>query len=246
MGAPVRLGTAHGHAGRAGAIAHSRRIAAMAAAAVVAGVLLAGCTGGGAPPPATPPATPTAPSTSTAPEPPPSGMADAAPSATYVPPDMAWLPPEDEVDRLVGQAEQAYRAHWSSYDAAIRTGFADPDLLETLLASAAEATLEALYLQVAAIGDTGRFVEGGSEVLGMAHVGMDPPTTDGEPPGIVFDTCVHTRATLKEHDGTTVRELSAPEPNFLRVQLVARAGAWLVTSQTQHGEPCPELLAARR
>lgn len=240
MGAPVRLRGAHRHAGGAGAIAHSwRSHFALAAAAVV---LLAGCTGSGASPPLE--ATPTA-RISTAPTPAPSSMAEAGTDSTYVPPDMAWLPPDEELDRLVAEAEQAYRAHWASYDAAIGTGFGDPELLEELLASADEATLEALYLQIAAIAGTGRFVEGGSQVVGIEHVALDPPAHDGAGLGVVFDTCVDTRATLKESDGTVVRELAGPEPRFLRVRLVEHADTWLVTSQTQHDESCPELLSTR-
>lgn len=220
---------------------------AVALTAVVLWLALIGCTGSTDPPPPEPGPTTlpaTAPQAATETQSAPSDIAEANPDAAYVPPGMDWLPPDEELDRLVAQAEHAYRAHWASYDAAIRAGFGDPELTEALLASAGEATLEALYLQVAAIGDTGRFVEGGSTVLGMAHVGLDPPAADGESPGMLFDTCVDTRATLKERDGTTVRELSGPEPSFLRVRLVQRSGTWLVTSQTQHGTPCPELLLA--
>src|SRR5690625_577603 len=247
-GAPDEARRARRPTWRGGDVARpSRRAVALTAVTVVLGLALIGCTGSTDPPPPEPGPTTlpaTAPQAVTETQPAPSNIAEANPDAAYVPPGMDWLPPDEELDRLVAQAEHAYRAHWARYDAAIRAGFGDPELTEALLASAGGATLEALYLQVAAIGDTGRFVEGGSAVLGTAHAGLDPPAAAAARPGLLLDTCLPTPATLKQRDGTTVRELSGPEPRFLRVRLVQRSGTWLVTSQTQHGSPCPELLLA--
>lgn len=161
---------------------------------------------------------------------------------TYVPPELALMPPDEVVDQLVADAEKAYRAHWGAYDAAARTGFTDTELVDALLASAAEDTLESLHLQVAAIAETGRVVDGDNDVVGMAFYAVNPPQEDGPGLGVLFDVCVRTWGVLREEDGTAVRELVGADPAFVRARLVDHDGVWLLVNQVLQDGPCPDAL----
>lgn len=229
--------------------AQSLRKPSYGVAAVVVGLALAGCgtdTADDTAPKAVARSTPAATATvQSEPVPPRTTGTEQQPEDTYVPPELALMPPDEEVDRMVADAEEAYRAHWAAYDAAARTGFADPTHLDPLLASAGEDTLEALRLQVAAIGDTGRVVEGETAVVGLELYALNPPEEDRPGLGVLFDACVRTQGVLRESDGTAVRELSGAEPEFVRARLVDHEGSWLLVSQVLQGGACPDGLVDR-
>lgn len=164
------------------------------------------------------------------------------PAETYHPPALSWVPPDEELDRMALEVEAAYVEYWAAYDAAASTGFTDVELLDTLLATAGEDTLEALHTQVAAIGDIGRVVEGRTEVLGVEVVALSPPVEDGPGLALHLDACVHMKGVLIEPDGTVVRELAGGDPELVRARLTDHDGEWILVSQVQQTPPCPELL----
>lgn len=252
--------------------ARSLRGARWVAVAVAAGLVLLGCAAGEdddgartAVAPATTPPAGTAEATGRA-DPaeaiaPPAGTAavtEAAPAVpgataestgatpeveeTYVPPELVGLPSQEVIDRAVVEAETAYLAHWVSYDAAAHSGFADDELREALMVSAGEDTLESLELQVAALDGTGRLIDGDTDVLGIEAVALVPPADGGHGLGVLFDVCVQLGGVLTEEDGTVVRKLSGPAPEFLRARVVDQDGEWLVLEQKQQEAPCPAAL----
>lgn len=228
MGGVVRRGLAT-------AVVVSAVGAAMTGCAAPAGPDDAAATGGG-PSPASSAQAPTPPATASPPTPAPS-------PEQSLPPELDWVPPEEEIDRIAVVTEEAFRTHLTAYDAAARTGFTDPALQKALLATAGADTLEGLHLQAEAMAGTGRTVAGDSELLGMSPIGLDPPVAGGFGITVVSDACVLMAGTLLEADGTVVRRLDWGEPQLLRVRVADDDGTWRVTNQQQLATPCPaELL----
>ncbi len=160
-----------------------------------------------------------------------------------LPPEYASrMPSEDEVDRMVQQAEEAYRAHRAAYDAAARTGFTDAALVEAAMAGTAGDMRELLMRESAGIAEAGQVVDGGTEVLGMEVAWLSPPAQDGLGLQVVFDACVLVRGVLKDADGTVVQDLTAAEPYYVQPVLADEDGAWVLHSQLQQEGPCPEHL----
>lgn len=157
-----------------------------------------------------------------------------------LPPDLAArMPPEEEIDGLVLEAEAAYVDHRAAYDAAARTGFTDPELVEELLATATGDVREALLVEAASLAEAGRVVDGRAEVLGMELYSLVVPEEDGGALGIAFDACVHIEGALEEGDGTVVYDLDG-DPVHLLVRLTEGEGTWLVETQSAQEGPCPE------
>ncbi|PYG01722.1 hypothetical protein SAMN05216184_101186 [Georgenia satyanarayanai] len=203
-------------------------------------LVLAGC-GPGPEPPREPPSPTPSPSRSA--EPPTTPQPDpdtAAPEGPTLPPELAArMPPEEEIDGLVLEAEAAYVDHRAAYDAAARTGFTDPDLVEELVATATGDVREALEVEAAAIAEAGRLVDGGAEVLGMELHSLLVPEADGTGFGVALDVCLRIEGALEESDGTVVYELDG-DPVHLVVRLTDHEGTWLVASQSVQEGPCPE------
>lgn len=204
-------------------------------------LVLAGC--GPGPEPSREPPSPT-PSTSlsseppTTPQPEPDSAAD--PQGPPLPPELAErMPPEEQIDGLVLEAETAYRDHRAAYDAAARTGFSDPDLVDKLFATATGDVREALEVEAAALAEAGRVVDGRAEVLGMELYSLVVPEEDGTGLGVALDVCLHIEGALEESDGTVVYELDG-EPVHLVVRLTDHEGIWLVSTQSVQDGPCPE------
>ncbi|WP_454085219.1 hypothetical protein [Georgenia sp. Marseille-Q6866] len=167
----------------------------------------------------------------------------AAPEGPTLPAELAArMPPEEEIDGMVLEAEAAYVAHRAAYDAAARTGFSDRELVEELFATATGDVLEAIEAEAAALAEVGRVVNGRAEVLGMELYSLVVPETDDAGLGITFDACVHIEGALEESDGTVVYGLDG-DPLHLVVRLTDHDGAWLVATQSAQDGPCPEHLS---
>ncbi len=157
-----------------------------------------------------------------------------------LPPELAArMPPEEEIDGLVLEAEAAYLGHRAAYDAAARAGFSDPELVDKLFTTATGDVLDALHAEAAALAETGRVVDGGAEVLGMELSSLVVPQEDGTGFGVALDVCLHIEGALEESDGTVVYELDG-EPVHLVVRLTDHEGIWLVATQSVQEGPCPE------
>lgn len=212
-------------------------------------LVLAGCSPGREPVRESASGTPSAsasasPEPLTAPEPEPEPEPDpAAPEGPTLPPELAArMPPEEEIDGMVLAAEAAYVAHRAAYDAAARTGFTDPELVEELFATATGDVLEAIEAEAAALVEVGRVVNGGAKVLGMELYSLVVPETDDAGLGITFDACVHIEGALEESDGTVAYGLDG-DPVHLVVRLTDHDGDWLVANQSAQEGPCPEHLS---
>lgn len=210
-------------------------------ATVVAALVLSGCSPGAepareAPTPASAPSRSDAPTTTPEPEPP-----EAEPPAgPTLPPELAArMPPEEEIDGMVAEAEAAYLTHRAAYDAAASTGFSDPDLVGKLFATATGDVRESLEVEAAALAETGRVVDGRAEVLGMELSSLAVPEEDGTGLGVTFDVCLHIEGALEESDGTVVYELDG-DPVHVVVRLTDHEGRWLLVTQSAQDGPCPE------
>lgn len=208
-------------------------------------LVLAGCSPGQESaresPPAPPSARPSSEPTAT-PEPEPSESSAALEGPTLPPELAARMPPEEEIDGMILEAEAAYVAHRAVYDAAASTGFTDPGLVEELFATATGDVRALLEVEAAAFAEEGRVIDGRGEVLGMELYSLIVPEEDGTGLGINFDVCVHIEGAVKEADGTVVYGLDG-DPVRLVVRLTDHGGAWLVASQSVQEGPCPEHLS---
>lgn len=214
-------------------------------AAAVAVLVLAGCSPEGetarepsTPTPSTSPST--EPTTTPAPEPTEAESEPTVPEGPTLPPELAArMPSEEEIEGMVEDAQAAYRDHRTAYDAAARTGFTDPRLVDALTATVSGDALDAVRGEAAQIADTGMVVDGGSQVRGTGVHSLVVPEEDGQLPSIVLDVCVVFAGTLEEGDGTVVRELDG-DPFYAVVGMTAHDGRWLVSSQRVEDDPCPE------
>lgn len=209
-------------------------------------LVLAGC-GSGPEPPRQPPSPTPTPSASLSSEPPPAPQPEpdtaADPEGPPLPPELAArMPPEEQIDGLVLEAEAAYLDHRAAYDAAASTGFSDPDLVDDLFATATGVVREALEVEAAALAEAGRVVDGRAVVLGMELYSLVVPEEDGTGLGVALDVCLHIEGALEESDGTVVYELDG-DPVHLVVRLTDHEGVWLVATQSVQEGPCPEGLS---
>jgi len=152
------------------------------------------------------------------------------------------MPPEEQVDGMVEEAEAAYLAHRAAYDAAARTGFTDADLVDELFATATGDVLDALMAEATALAEAGRVVDGRAEVLGTGLYSLVVPEEDGTGLGVVLDVCVHIEGALEESDGTLVYDLDG-DPVHVIVHVTRDEGRWLVATQSAQEGPCPEGLS---
>ncbi|MBD8060914.1 hypothetical protein [Oceanitalea stevensii] len=204
-------------------------------------LVLAGC-GPGPEPPSEPPSPTSSPSLSVEPPTTPQPEPDTAagPEGPTLPPELAArMPPEEEIDGLVLEAEAAYVDHRAAYDAAASTGFTDPDLVETLFATATGDVLDALEAEATALAGVGRVVDGRAEVLGTELHSLLVPEEDGTGFGVALGVCLHIEGALEESDGSVVYELDG-EPVHLVVRLTVHEGTWRVATQSVQEGPCPE------
>lgn len=184
------------------------------------------------------------PATTSSPAPTPSAPVESQPPelpAEYA----SRMPSEEDLDRMVLEAQEAYRAHRAAYDAAARTGFTDPDLVEAAMAGAGGDMLDLLSREAAGLAEAGQVVEGGTEVLGMEVAWLSPPGEDGLGLQVVLDACVLVSGVLKDPDGTVARDLTATEPLYVQPRLVHHDGGWVLHNQLQQEGPCPDHVAGR-
>lgn len=224
MGAPWN-GT-HGRArppGRRGT-----RVAVSAAAAL--GLALAGCGG----PTTTPSGTSDGASVGADPQ-------DTADSASGLFPP-GRLPTPAELDDAVSAAHQAYLGHRAAYDEAARTGFADEELVAALVATTGHDLRDAVIEAGMTFVQDGLVIDGGSEVLGARAAWLHVPADDGDPLSVTFEVCVVLHGALLDSDGAVIEDLSAPGKALLAVEVAEEDGTWVVWSQQEQPEQCPETL----
>lgn len=217
--------------------------------AVVAGALILSACGGDDDAPAAhdplPKPTPTTPASSPA-APSPTATAVREPSPSTVGEELpaeyaARMPPEEEIDGLVREAEAAYVAHRAAYDDAARTGFTDPGLTEELVATTSGEARAALEQEVAAIAAAGQVLDAGAEILGTELYSLVVPESDEAGLGVVLEVCLAMDGVVEDAAGTVVLDL-AGEPVHLLVRLVDSEGQWLLVQQHTQGSRCPKAL----
>ncbi len=224
--------------------------AALLPTPVIVATLLAGCGAGPETPASTTSESPPAPAASLrepAPisTPPPTPAAEPPPTdepLEEIPPELAArIPPDEEIDRMVREAQSAYAAHRAVYDAAARTGFRDAELVDELFATASGDTLDALQGEATAIAQAERVVDGAAQIVGSELYSLVLPDENGDGLAVVLEVCLLIEGTLRESDGTVVLELGG-EPVHAHVRLVDHAGSWLLVTQRVQDTPCPPAL----
>lgn len=200
-----------------------------AAVALILLLLLAGCRSTEATAPATTARAETEATSGTAPT---SGdPQDLAPAAVDPAPDPEFLrgelPSAADLDAAVADAGAAYLRHRALYDEGFRTGFADPQVVEDLLATTS-GDLRELVRQGAEQFD-GPPVDGSSEVMSLEAVWLHLPVTAVDYPEVTFETCLFIIGGLAPEDRGEVP---------LTVRMVQQDGAWVVWSQQSYGEEC--------
>lgn len=137
------------------------------------------------------------------------------------------LPSAADLDAAVADAGAAYLRHRALYDEGFRTGFADPQVVEDLLATTS-GDLRELVRQGAEQFD-GPPVDGSSEVMSLEAVWLHLPVTAVDYPEVTFETCLFIIGGLAPEDRGEVP---------LTVRMVPQDGAWVVWSQQSYGEEC--------
>lgn len=222
-----------------------RAATASLTATTAAVLVLAGCSPGAEPAPEAPTSASTpspqgGPTTTPEVQPEPPEPEPSAPEGPTLPPELAArMPPEEEIDRMIEEAEAAYVAHHAAYDAAARTGFTDPDLVERLFATVTGDARVALQEEVMALTEARQVVNGYTKVLGTELYSLVVPEEMGAGLGVALDACLHMEGAVEDSDGTEVHSLDG-EPLHVAVRLLDHDGTWLLATQLVQEAPCPE------
>lgn len=157
-------------------------------------------------------------------DPAPGAVAAVAPAPEFL---RGELPSADELDAAVADAGAAYLRHRALYDEGFRTGFADPQVVEDLLATTS-GDLRELVRQGAEQFE-GPPVDGSSEVVSLEAVWLHLPVAAVDYPEVTFETCLFIIGGLAPEDRGEVP---------LTVRMVQQDGTWVVWSQQSYGEEC--------
>lgn len=167
------------------------------------------------------------------------GTTNAAGSASSLfPPDP--LPSATDLDGAVSAAHEAYLGYRAAYDEAARTGFADEDLVEAVVATTDGDLRDAMIDAVGAFALDGLVIDGESEVIGARAMWLHVPVVESDALRVTFEVCLALRGALLDRDGAIVEDLSPS--SFVIVEMAEDDGTWVVWSQREQLDQCPAAL----